>query len=348
MAWAGGLVRSGRQRPPRRASNSSRIDPVRAGRPPTPGRACRPSSRRARSAHRRSRGGRRAAPRRHLVPDGDPGSGDPRPCRPAPPTGPGACPGSRRARSARPRTSGRCRARARGRSSCSTSQASAARARPYRRRGCHRSARAAPGRRCRRPSASRVGDPDVSYATRTRTTRAELERDRAQVGELPVADRVAVAPARQRGLLVLARGRGVTGGGRGTRLEVGEDVVDVLDADREPHQPGRDAGGELLLGGELASAWSTPGGSPGCGRRRCSPRGCAARAPRRTSCRPRRRPRSRRRAPRRRPAARTSGRARATGSTPGPRSSTLSTSSRASSHSRHRQRVGRRAARCAG
>ena len=40
--------------------------------------------------------------------------------------------------------------------------------------------------------------------------------------------------------------------GRGEPLlEVGEDVVDALDADREPHQPWRHTGGQLLLGSEL-------------------------------------------------------------------------------------------------
>ena len=34
-------------------------------------------------------------------------------------------------------------------------------------------------------------------------------------------------------------------------VQVGQDVVDPLDAHREAHQPGRDAGGELLLGGQL-------------------------------------------------------------------------------------------------
>jgi hypothetical protein len=36
-----------------------------------------------------------------------------------------------------------------------------------------------------------------------------------------------------------------------TGLQVGLEVVDVLDADREPHEAGRDARRELLLGGQL-------------------------------------------------------------------------------------------------
>src|SRR5690606_31275661 len=35
------------------------------------------------------------------------------------------------------------------------------------------------------------------------------------------------------------------------RFEVGEDVVEVLEADGETHEPGGDARGELLLGGQL-------------------------------------------------------------------------------------------------
>ena len=55
-------------------------------------------------------------------------------------------------------------------------------------------------------------------------------------------------------------------------------------------RPGVHAGRQLLLGRELAVGRASPGGSPGCARRRCWPGGCAARAPRRTACRPRARP----------------------------------------------------------
>ena len=79
-------------------------------------------------------------------------------------------------------------------------------------------------------------------------------------------------------------------GGPEPGVEVGEDVVDRLEADRQPHEPGLDAGRQLLLGGELAVGGRWPGGWRGCGRRRCWRRGCAARAPRRTRCRPRCRP----------------------------------------------------------
>ena len=41
-------------------------------------------------------------------------------------------------------------------------------------------------------------------------------------------------------------------GGAEPGVEVGEDVVDRLEADRQAHELGLDAGGELLLGGELA------------------------------------------------------------------------------------------------
>src|SRR6185312_5541124 len=49
--------------------------------------------------------------------------------------------------------------------------------------------------------------------------------------------------------VVLLRGYGARGGETGA--EIGLDVVDVLESDREAHEPGRDTGSELLLRGQL-------------------------------------------------------------------------------------------------
>ena len=51
--------------------------------------------------------------------------------------------------------------------------------------------------------------------------------------------------------LVDRRGRTLALGGAEAGVEVGEDVVDRLDAHREAHEVGRDAGGGLLVGDEL-------------------------------------------------------------------------------------------------
>ena len=51
-------------------------------------------------------------------------------------------------------------------------------------------------------------------------------------------------------------------------VEVGEDVVERLDADRQPHEVGRDARGRLLVRRRAAVRRASPGGSRGCARRR--------------------------------------------------------------------------------
>ena len=62
-------------------------------------------------------------------------------------------------------------------------------------------------------------------------------------------------------------------------VEVGEDVVDVLDADRQAHVAVRDAGRELLFRRRAASGWSWPDGWRASARRRCwrRDRGASAR-----------------------------------------------------------------------
>ena len=52
-------------------------------------------------------------------------------------------------------------------------------------------------------------------------------------------------------------------------IEVRENVVDVLDADRQPHVALGHAGRELFCRARAASGSSSPGGWRGCARRRC-------------------------------------------------------------------------------
>ena len=93
-------------------------------------------------------------------------------------------------------------------------------------------------------------------------------------------------------------------------VEVGHQVVDVLEADRDAHQAGADVGRRQLLGAEADVGGVGRAVSPGSRDRRATrPSGPAAR-PRRTAGRPRARPPGRRTAPnRRRPSGAWPGRA---------------------------------------
>ena len=112
-----------RPSPSPRTRSRPRCRPARGTRPPTRGRASRPSIRRRRAAHRRCRAGRRARPRRRPGRGSSrSGSASRRGGRRPPATPDRSCPGSRRARWGRPRSTGRCRSRARGRSGRPTSR----------------------------------------------------------------------------------------------------------------------------------------------------------------------------------------------------------------------------------
>ena len=93
----------------------------------------------------------------------------------------------------------------------------------------------APRQPCRRLDT--VGDHSSGPRTRGRANR----RSRHRVAGLPGGNQASLA-ARKPG------------------LQVGQDVVDVLDADGQPDQARRDAGAEPARSASAGSAWSTPGG----------------------------------------------------------------------------------------
>ena len=183
------------------------------------------------------------------------------------------CPGSRRARSGTPRRSGRCRS-----------------ARPGPMMPSHQPTSPCPGPAGPAAWLSPVSACSTSTAFDASgasvAPRLVRDRDRARAGRRPRARAGASsnsvtncrrpgsspgrhAPVTGDGDACVTRRRAQrTLGGAEAGVEVGEDVVERLDADRQAHEVGRDAGGRLLLGRRAAGAWWSPGGSRGCARRR--------------------------------------------------------------------------------
>src|SRR5262245_17145718 len=99
--------------------------------------------------------------------------------------------------------------------------------------------------------------PHVSYATITCSSRPPASRTCGRVSNTvtnwrrPGSSPGRHAPVTGIGGAAGRSGESATLGGAEPSVEVGEDVVDGLDADAQPHQVGRDAGRHLLVGGEL-------------------------------------------------------------------------------------------------
>ena len=251
----------------------------------------------------------------HLVADGDPRKARPHGGRPAPTTTARSCPGSRRARSPRPRTSARCRARAPGPTS----------AVPPARRRLARAGRAGDVRVAGQRVLDQhgVGDGAVRVAARL-APRLVGDPDDGQPARRArgrAAPSVGEPRARRPGSPLRARHR-VTGGSRlgGTEPASRSARMSLMfsrpTASRT--RPGRHAGRQLLLRGELRvrgrgrvdhqAAHVADVGDVAVQLERLDEALAGLDARRR----------SRRPARRRRRAARTSAPARATGSTAGP------------------------------
>ena len=170
-----------------------------------------------------------------------------------------------------------------------TSRRRRARARPARPRGCR-------GERVQHEHRVR---PRRARACPTSRTRPSTVVERAAGLELQaVGERARTAggpgssPGRHAPVTGQQLGRRRRSGLRRAEagVEVGEDVVDRLDADRQAHEVGRDPGRAPARPVRAAGGSWSPGGWPGCARHPRWPGGCAARARRRTSGRPRAHP----------------------------------------------------------